>query len=100
MKGTEVKCSICNREMIEGLYNDHHLIPSTFGGKEKITLHIICHDKLHHTFSEREMVNYYHTIERLLEHEEIKKFVKWVSKKDINYYSKNKDTKKRKIKRR
>lgn len=94
-----MECSICKREMMEDSFNDHHLIPSTFGGKEKIPLHKICHNKLHHTFSEREMVNYYHTIERILENEEIQKFVKWIRKKDIYYYSKNKDTKKRKMKR-
>ena len=86
--------------MVEGTSNDHHLIPSMFGGKEKVELHIICHDKLHHTFTEREMLNYYNTIERILENEDIQKFVKWIQKKDVNYYSKNKDTNKRKGKRR
>ena len=95
-----MNCPICDREMLEGSHNEHHLIPSTFGGKEKIPLHVICHDKLHHTFSEREMVNYYHTIKRIIENEEIQKFIKWIRKKDIHYYSKNKDTKKRKGKRR
>ena len=70
--------------MIEGSFNEHHLIPHTFGGKDKIELHIICHDKLHHTFSEREMVNHYHTVERILENEEIQKFIKWIGKKDIS----------------
>lgn len=93
------KCPLCGREMPEGSSNDHHLIPSTFGGKEKITLHKVCHDKLHHTFSEREMEHYYHTVERFLEHEEIQKFVKWVRKQPDDYYSKHKDTKDRKRKR-
>ena len=91
-----MKCPICKREMTDEGSNTHHLIPLTLKGKETITLHIICHDKLHHTFSEREMYSYYNTVKRILEHEEIKKFIKWVSKKDINFYSKHKDTKKRK----
>jgi len=96
-----MKCPICKRELIEGLsVNEHHLIPKTFGGKETISLHRVCHDKLHSTFSEREMSNYYHTIDRLMEHEEIRKFIKWVKKKDPEFYSKNKDTSSRRSKRR
>lgn len=94
-------CSVCNREMIPGKsIDEHHLIPKTFGGKETILLHRICHTKIHTCLSEREMQHYYHTIERLLEHEEIQKFVRWVSKKDPEFYIKNKDTKERRSKRR
>lgn len=93
------KCPICNRDMINGSYNDHHFIPKSFGGKEKITIHKICHDKIHHTFSEREIFNYYNTIERILENEEIKKFIKWVRKKSPDFYSRNKDTEVRRRKR-
>lgn len=96
-----MNCKICNRELIEGTYDEHHLIPASLGGKnkEKIPLHYICHNKLHHTFTEREMANFYNTVERLVSHEEIQKFIKWIQKKDVYYYSKNKDTRKRKKKR-
>lgn len=93
-------CPICNREMPESTFSDHHLIPKTFKGKEIVILHKICHRKLHSAITEREMLNYYHTIERLLEHEEIQKFVKWVSKKDPEYYDSSKETNARKKKRR
>ena len=46
------------------------------------------------------MLKYYHTIERLLEHEEIQKFIKWVKNKDPEFYIKHKETKARKSKRR
>lgn len=94
------KCPICKRMLVDGpTINEHHLIPRTFKGKETITLHKVCHDKLHHTFTEREMVNYYHTIERLCEHDEIQKFIKWVANKDPEFYIKHKDTKRRNRKR-
>lgn len=94
-------CPICDREMIEGeSIDDHHLIPKAFKGKETIILHKICHRKLHASITEREMQHYYYTVERLLEHEEIQKFVKWVSKKDPEYYSGNIETTVRKKKRR
>jgi hypothetical protein len=77
----------------------HHLIPKTFGGKETIDIHKMCHQKIHATFSERELQHHYHTVERLCEHEEISKFVKWIHKKPIDYYDKNNDTKARKRRR-
>lgn len=93
-------CPLCSRPMPDGSYNSHHLIPKTFKGKDVIDLHFICHSKLHHTFSERDMANYYHTIDRIMENKDIQKFVKWVSKKDPMFYDGNKDTKQRKRKRR
>jgi len=102
-------CPICGRELVEGhTIDDHHLIPKTHGKRNKqaydkdnlVTIHVVCHSKIHATFSETELLNYYHTIERLCEHIEIQKFVKWVSKKDPEFMDKNKDTKDRKKKRR
>lgn len=95
------ECPICNRPMLMGSsVDEHHLIPKTFKGKETVLMHKICHNKLHTVFSEREMQHYYHTIERLLENEEIQKFIIWVSKKHPEFYDSNKDTKRRKSKRR
>lgn len=93
-------CPICNRPLGEIRVEDHHLIPKTFGGRDVITIHGICHQKLHATFSERDMQHYYHTVGHILENEEIQKFVKWVSKKPPEYYSKNDETVQRKGKRR
>lgn len=93
-------CPLCKRPFSGAHDEEHHLIPRTFKGTEKVKLHKMCHQKLHATFSEREMLHHYHTIERLLEHEEIQKFVKWIGKKDPSFYDKNDDTKNRKRKRR
>lgn len=84
-------CPICKREL-GTVVNEHHFIPKSLGGKETTTIHIICHSKIHRTFTERELFNYYNTPERVLEHEEMKKFVKWVVKKPIEYRDKNKTT--------
>ncbi|MGZ8924579.1 MAG: HNH endonuclease [Nitrososphaeraceae archaeon] len=87
------KCEICGRKFGDkSLIQFHHLIPKTFKGKTGILTHKMCHQKLHATLSEREMLNYYHTVDRLLEHEEIQKFVKWVQNKPIDFYDKNDDT--------
>jgi hypothetical protein len=92
-------CPICDRPL-GSVWGEHHLIPKTFKGKEKVQIHKICHNKIHSVFTERELYNYYHTIERLLENEDIQNFIKWVSKKDPDFYLKTKDTNTRRRKRR
>lgn len=92
-------CPMCGRVMPDGSYNEHHLIPKTYKGKETVDLHRICHDKIHHTFTESELKLYYHTIDRLLEHPTIRTFVKWVKKQPPSFYDRHKDTKDRKRKR-
>ncbi len=86
-------CPICKRPFGNpDLVQFHHLIPKTFKGREGITIHKICHQKIHSVFTERELLHVYHTVETLCEHEEMSKFIKWVSKKDPDFYDKNDDT--------
>lgn len=96
----ELKCPICDRLLGEENIDKHHLIPKTFKGKDVVTLHRICHRKIHATFTERELLNYYHTIDRLREHSEIEKFVTWVKKKPSEFYDGSEETNRRKAKRR
>jgi hypothetical protein len=79
--------------------DEHHLIPKTFGGKDKEPVHKICHRKLHATFTEREMAKFYNTWSLLKNHPEIQKFIKWVSKKEPEFYSGSDETVVRKRKR-
>jgi hypothetical protein len=88
-------CPLCKRELGND-FNKHHLIPKTFKGTEIIEIHRICHRKIHSVFTERELLNTYHTIEALLSHEEIQKFVKWVEKKDPDFYDGSVDHKRKK----
>lgn len=79
-------CPLCGRELVDGpSVNEHHLVPRSHRGRLKVRMHRICHSKIHSVFSERELALYYHTWERLLEHEDIRKFVHWVRKKDAAY---------------
>lgn len=86
------KCGLCGRELGDVLVEDHHMIPKTFKGSETQPVHKICHRAIHATFTERELQHYYHTFERLLEHEDIQKFVRWVSKKPPDYFVGTKET--------
>ena len=45
--------------------------------------------------TEKELEKYYHTPERIREHEDMKKFIKWVSKKEPDFKSKNKRSKRK-----
>lgn len=74
------RCPLCGRPLGTRLVEDHHLIPKTFRGKVTARVHKMCHQKIHATFSERELNQHYHTFDRLLEHEQIRKFVVWISK--------------------
>lgn len=92
-------CCICHRPLGGVRIEEHHLLPKTFKGRDTVPVHKVCHQKIHATFSERELLNYYHTADRIREHEEMQKFIKWVKNKPLDYYDKNDDTKDRKRKR-
>ena len=80
-------CALCGREL-GTQWNKHHLVPKSQKGKETINLHLVCHRQIHALFSEKELARHYHTIERLLEHEDMAKFVRWIASKPINFYPK------------
>ena len=82
------KCPICGREADDTM-TAHHLIPHAKKGKETVDLHSVCHSKIHSIFTNPELANYYHTIERIMEREEMVKFAKWVAKKPANYKGSN-----------
>lgn len=81
--------------MPPGSYSSHHLVPKSRKGRDTVELHHICHRKIHSIFSEKELADHYHTMERLLNHPEVAKFVKWVAKRPPGFYSKTVEKKKR-----
>lgn len=93
----EILCLICKRPLGSAeTYSRHHLIPKSKGGRhtETITIHNICHQKIHSVISESELKREYNTVDKLLTHSELQKFIKWVAKKDPDYYQSNKRMKK------
>ena len=86
-------CRLCGR-ITKGGTTEHHLIPRTchknkwfkknFSRErmaETISLCRDCHRELHKQVPrEKELGRYFNTVESLLAHEEIGKFVAWVSK--------------------
>lgn len=86
----EVVCPICQRSIPPDQRDEHHLVPKLKGGKDTVTLHLICHRQIHATFSEAELANAYNTVEFLLRDERIQKFVAWVRKKPDNFIERTK----------
>jgi hypothetical protein len=83
-------CEICGRPLIAGKsVNEHHLVPKTYKGTEKITIHVVCHTKIHSVFSEKELATHYNTVVRLRDHPEMEKFIAWVRKKDPEFKTRN-----------
>jgi hypothetical protein len=84
------ECLLCDRPLASP-YNRHHLLPLSKGGRGTTTilLHKVCHDKIHSVFTEMDLKRHYNTIERLKENEEIANFIKWVSKKEPQFYDKS-----------
>jgi len=88
-------CVFCNRQT--GKENKHHLIPkSTHKNKvvkkaytkeqknETVIACRDCHSTIHATISEKRLAFYYNTIEKILSHPEVAKFVDWVRTKPYN----------------
>ena len=99
-KSQNGNCPLCGRDLESSQSkNLHHLIPHSKKGKETVLLHKICHRKIHSVFTNKELARYYHTIKRILENHEMRKFVEWVSNKDIDFYDTSRDTKRKKRKR-
>ena len=81
-------CPLCGRLLEPGAsVDEHHLVPSSQGGKAKALIHRICHRKIHATFSERELATDYSTWLALQAHPEIADFVRWVANKPPTFYA-------------
>jgi hypothetical protein len=78
-------CPLCNRELAEPIVR-HHLIPPSKGGRDEptVAMHKICQAKVHAVFTETELKN--NTVDRIKENEDIVKFIKWVSKKELEFF--------------
>ena len=75
-------CALCGGGIPPELGNRHHLIPKGRGGthskRNLVLLHRECHLKIHSTISVDDLARQYNTIDKLLEYDEIKRYVKWI----------------------
>ncbi|KGP90773.1 hypothetical protein N780_03645 [Pontibacillus chungwhensis BH030062] len=75
-------CELCGRGPIET--TEHHLVPRQYGGAEGPTAELCkaCHKQIHALFTNAELAGFYNTIERLRDHPDMEKYIKWVKKQD------------------
>lgn len=97
-------CPLCDKVMVDGPSVDrHHLIPKSKQGKNSDLCHVVCHRKIHSTLPENDLASHWNTWDRLRDHSEIKKYIKWVRKqfnRDPEYVDVHRDTTYRRKKRR
>lgn len=82
----DVVCPLCGRLIPETQRDEHHLVPRSKGGRETTPLHRICHRQIHALFTERELAEAYCTIDALIAHPELAKFVRWVRRKPDDFF--------------
>lgn len=91
-----MKCELCERD-VETLTR-HHLTPKSRGGKggDVIMLCLSCKDMVHQLISNKKLEKEYNTLEKLLSHQKVQNYVKWIQKQKKERVTIA--TKKRKIK--
>jgi 5-methylcytosine-specific restriction endonuclease McrA len=78
-------CPICKRKIPDDQRDKHHLVPRVKGGRETEFMHRICHRQIHALFSEAELAQKYATIDALLQHPDLQKFVTWIQSKPVDF---------------
>lgn len=86
MAQEQLICPLCGRDIPPSQREAHHLVPKSKGGRHTEFLHRICHRQIHALFTETELARQYQTVDALLEHDEIARFVKWVAKKPPGFH--------------
>jgi len=80
-------CELCKRMIIPEHESKHHLIPKCRGGLHGsyVYIHEVCHKQIHALFTEKQLELEYNTIEKLKSHKDVQRFIKWISKKPLNF---------------
>ena len=78
-------CALCAR-LLGTRREKHHLVPRSFGGRDTVDVHPICHRKIHNVFTTRELALRYSSMDSLRAHPEIDAFVAWVAGKPPDFH--------------
>ncbi|MCT2399433.1 HNH endonuclease [Novosphingobium mangrovi (ex Huang et al. 2023)] len=84
--GNAGTCWLCSR-LLGRRIEWHHRVPKSRGGRETVPLHPICHRTIHATFTNAELARMPEGVEALLESEELRRFVRWVSGKHPDFHA-------------
>ena len=81
----EPVCPLCGRRIPAAQQDAHHLVPRSRGGTRTALLHRICHRQLHALFTETELARDFRTVDALLAHPDVARFVAWVRDKPPDF---------------
>lgn len=84
-----MKCELCGRDNI---LTFHHLIPTCLHNNKWFRKNYTdselsngiyiceydCHKEIHKFIEEKDMGKYYNTVEKLMEHPKVRKYINWV----------------------
>ncbi|ELK45249.1 HNH endonuclease [Halobacillus sp. ACCC02827] len=78
----EETCDLCGRSPVKT--TEHHLVPKQYGGTDGPTVMLCsaCHRQIHAHFTNEELAGFYHSLERLKDHPDMQKYIRWVQKQD------------------
>jgi 5-methylcytosine-specific restriction endonuclease McrA len=85
----ETVCPLCERPIPRDEQDLHHLVPKSHGGGRTVALHRICHRQIHALFTETELARDYASVERLKQHHELARFIRWVRTKPAVFFEKS-----------
>jgi hypothetical protein len=85
-------CWLCARP-IGAVTVWHHPVPKSRGGREQQPVHPICNKTIHANFTNSDLEKRYFTVEALLAHEEIGRFVAWIANKPPDFNAPTKKSK-------
>ena len=94
----ELICPLCDRVIPNSQRDAHHLIPKSKGGRQTQYLHRICHRQIHALFTETELVKQFNSVEALLAHPDIQRFVAWVKTKPTDLMERTRKSQRLRIK--
>jgi hypothetical protein len=86
----ELSCWLCARPM-GNVTEWHHPVPKSRGGKERQPVHPICHRTIHANFTNSDLEKRFATVEALLAHPEIGRFVDWIANKPSDFNAPTKE---------
>ena len=79
-------CALCGRAL-GARVEWHHVVPKSEGGRHTVPVHPICHRTIHATVSNAELARLYPDMVALLEREDIRRFVAWISDKPPDFHA-------------
>jgi hypothetical protein len=81
----DIICPLCKRNTPNEAQEKHHLTPKQKKGKETVIVCKTCGDQVHQLFTNKELAKEYNTIEALLSHPAMQKYVEWIQKKPHDF---------------